>query len=307
MKILITGGVGYIGTELVKVLNQDDNVSQIIVYDNLWKDNYNLFTLSGVANGKVQFIKAELLDSRQLSKALQGVDVVYHLAAHVDSKLINANHHLYEQINNWGTAELVYAIEDSNVKKVIYLSSTAVYGDSMDLISSETLPNPKTFYGTSKLRGEEHMVRLSEKIDVYNLRVGNVYGFGTSMRMDTVINQFAFSSVFENRIKILGKGNQKRAFIHIDSLIDVLSTLKNKKTISPDIYNLVESNYSILELADIFKALLPTMEMLFINQHLSLRNIEVESDSRINKLINNEIKDLAPALELLLNRFYESK
>lgn len=306
MKILITGGAGYIGTELVKALNTKSNISEIIIYDNLWKNNYNLFTQSNILRGKIRFIKAELLDSRQLEKALTDVDIVYHLAAHVDSKLINANHHLYEQINNWGTAELVYAIERSNIKKVINASSIAVYGNNPELITKESRPNPKTFYGTSKLRGEEHMVRLGEKQTVYNLRIGNVYGYGTSMRMDTVINQFTFAAAFENRIKILGKGEQKRAFIYINNLISILTNLIDSD-LESDTYNVVEENYSILDLADIFKQHIPEMEMLFVDQHLTLRNLEVQTEERINSLITGKTKGLSNNIKDFLNRFYASK
>ncbi len=277
MKILITGGAGYIGTELVKALNKLPSVSEIVVYDNLWKDNYNLFTHSGIERGKVRFIRAEILDSRQLKTALNDIDLIYHLAAHVDSKLINANHHLYEQINNWGTAEVAYAIEESNVKRVINTSSIAVYGTDDNTIDSSVEPNPKTYYGTSKLRGEEHMVRLSAKKEVYNLRVGNVYGYGTAMRMDTVINQFIFGAAFENRIKILGEGDQKRGLIHIDSLVEILVALVDSK-LEPSTYNVVEGSYSILEIADELKTIIPEMEMLFVNQHLKLRNLDINPD-----------------------------
>lgn len=305
MKILVTGGAGYIGTELVKALSQISTIDEIVVYDNLWKDNYNLFTHSGIAKGKVRFIKAEMLDSRQLSKALEGIDIVYHLAAHVDSKLVNANHHLYEQINNWGNAELSYAIEESKVKRIINASSIAVYGSNDTLIQKSTAPNPKTFYGTSKLRGEEHITRLTEKLDVFNLRIGNVYGYGSSMRMDSVINQFTFAAAFENRIKILGEGNQKRGTIHINSLIDIMIGLLDSE-LSSGTYNLVENNYSILDMADELKSIIPDMEMLFINQHLSLRNLEVEADSEINALIKKEEKPFKQDLEDFLERLHQS-
>lgn len=305
MKILVTGGAGYIGTELVKALSQISTIDEIVVYDNLWKDNYNLFTHSGIAKGKVTFIKAEMLDSRQLSKALENIDIVYHLAAHVDSKLVNANHHLYEQINNWGNAELSYAIEESKVKRIINASSIAVYGSSDELIQKSTTPNPKTFYGTSKLRGEEHITRLSDKLDVFNLRIGNVYGYGTSMRMDSVINQFTFAAAFENRIKILGEGNQKRGCIHINSLIDIMIGLMGSE-LSSGTYNVVENNYSILDMADELKSIIPEMEMLFINQHLSLRNLEVEADAEINGLIKKESQPFKQDLKDFLERLYQS-
>jgi UDP-glucose 4-epimerase len=306
MKVLITGGAGYIGTELTKALSLLPSINEIVVYDNLWKDNYNLFTHSGIVRGKVKFVKAEILDSRQLKKALEGVDVVYHLAAHVDSKLINANHHLYEQINNWGTAELSYAIEESNVKRLINASTIAVYGNLEDTISDVQIAYPKTYYGSSKLRGEEHLLRLSDKLDVYNLRIGNVYGYGSSMRMDTVVNQFVFSAAFQNRIKILGEGNQKRPFIHIDSLSEILVGLINDK-LDTGTYNVVENSYSVLDIADTLKEIIPEMEMLFVNQHLKLRNIDVDTNKIINQLIKEDRTNMKRMLEQFFERFYHSK
>ncbi len=306
MKILITGGAGYIGTELVQKLNKIPSVTEIIVYDNLWKNNYNLFVHSNIKRAKVKFIKAEILDSRQLTKALKNIDIVYHLAAHVDSKLVNANHHLYEQINNWGTAELAYAIEESTVKKVINASSISVYGNEYETIRTAINPSPKTYYGSSKLRGEEHIIRLQDKIDVFNLRIGNVYGYGTSMRMDSVVNQFVFGGAFENIIKILGKGEQKRALIQIDSLIEILVALIDSD-LKPDTYNVVEKSYSILEIADELKSIIPNMEMLFVNQHLQLRNIDVALDKKINQLIKTNRTNLNKEFKTFLNHLFLSK
>jgi len=292
--VLITGGAGYIGTELAIALNNRSDISEIIIYDNLWKENYNLFLHSQIKKGKVVFVEGELLDSRKLNQVLEGVDVVYHLAARVASRLVNASHHLYEQINNWGTAELVYAVEKSKVKTFVYASSITVYGDMDEKITSQTIPNPKTYYGASKLGGEEHVNRLKEKINTYVLRIGNVYGYGVSMRFDTVINRFMFDAAFKNRIKILGDGNQHRSFIYIDNLVDILAKLRhgNKKS---NTFNLVEQSLSVNDLVEITRNLFPDIEMLFVNQHLKLRNIDVEPDVRIiNKtsvseeiLINN--------------------
>jgi UDP-glucose 4-epimerase len=107
MKILITGGAGYIGTELTyELMKHADRIDEIIIYDNLSRGNYNLFIgLSKLPEGKVRFIQGDLLDTRKLRKALKGVDVVYHLAAKVSTPFADQNPHLFEQINHWGTAE----------------------------------------------------------------------------------------------------------------------------------------------------------------------------------------------------------
>ncbi|HKZ37237.1 MAG TPA: GDP-mannose 4,6-dehydratase, partial [Chryseolinea sp.] len=77
MKVLVTGGAGYIGTELVSLLVSNKSVEEVIIYDNLSRNNYNLFLgLKLRKHTKLKFIKGELLDSRSLKKALKGIDVV---------------------------------------------------------------------------------------------------------------------------------------------------------------------------------------------------------------------------------------
>ena len=157
MNVLVTGGAGYIGTELVSLLVSNPSIDKVIVYDNLSRMNYNLFLgLKLQKHPKLSFVKGELLDSRSLRKVLKGIDVVYHLAAKVTTPFDSSDSHVYEQVNHWGTAELVYAVEESNVKRFIYTSSSGVYGSSSGAVDESTIPNPKTFYAISKLRGEEH-------------------------------------------------------------------------------------------------------------------------------------------------------
>lgn len=160
MKVLITGGAGYIGTALVAQLLNVAEIEKITIYDNLSRKNYNLFFNQNLNEVKLQFIKGELLDSRMLKKILKGVDVVIHLAAKVTTPFASENAHLFEQVNHWGTAELVYAAEECRVKKIIYLSSSSVYGASENFTGHFQIPNPVTIYGISKLRGEEHVARL---------------------------------------------------------------------------------------------------------------------------------------------------
>src|SRR5690606_32778242 len=216
MKVLVTGGAGYIGTELVNLLVSNDDVEKVIVYDNLSRLNYNLFLgLKLHKHGKLSFVKGELLDSRSLRKVLKDVDVVFHLAAKVTTPFAVSDSHGFEQVNHWGTAELVYAVEETpSVKRFIYVSSTGVYGSSEDAVDEQVQPNPKTFYAISKLRGEEHVRRLMDKVDTHILRCGNVYGYSKSMRFDSVINKFAFEANFNKLVTVQGDGKQSRSFIH---------------------------------------------------------------------------------------------
>jgi len=284
MNVLITGGAGYIGNELTFELLKDPAVKKIIIYDNLSRKNYNLFLDTKYESGRVRFVRGELLDSRKLKSVVNEVDVVYHLAARVSTPFASEDSHLFEQTNHWGTAELVYAVEGSNVSKFIYTSSISVYGASDQLIDIDTYPNPKSFYGSSKLRGEAHVANLFGKIPTYILRAGNIYGYSPSVRFDAVINRFLFEANFEGRIQITGNGQQLRAFIHIDKVVNVLRNLLHHELPSA-VYNLVDKNLSILEISEAIKELYPSLEIIFINQHLMMRELKVKPDERLNPLI----------------------
>jgi UDP-glucose 4-epimerase len=284
MKVLITGGAGYIGNELVFELLKDPAVEEIIVYDNLSRRNFNLFLDTRYEPIKVRFIHGELLDSRKLRQELQNIDVVYHLAAKVSTPLATENSHLFEQINHWGTAELVYAVEESPVKKFVYLSTTSVYGASEEMVSIDTPPDPKTFYGSSKLRGEGHVERLFEKMDAWIIRSGNVYGYSPSVRFDAVINRFMFEANFIERIQITGNGKQQRAFVHVDKLVNMLAGLLHNP-LQSGIYNFSEHNLSIEYIANVIKEIYPSLDMIFVNQHLVMREIKVLPDERIMPLM----------------------
>ncbi len=286
MNVLVTGGAGYIGTELLNNLTENPAVKSIVVYDNMSRGTHTLFTGPKYKNHeKIKFIEAELLDSRKLKKALVGIDVVYHLAAKVTTPYANVDAHYFEQVNHWGTAELVYAVEESDVKQFVYISSIGVYGSSTSEIEEDTEPNPRTFYAISKFRGEEHVKRLESKIKTHIIRCGNVYGYSRSMRFDSVINKWIFESNFNNQISIHGNGKQSRAFLHINMLCDVFNQLITTDVPS-GIYNLVERNMSMMDIVDILKAINPPLEFIFINQHLNLKSISVSNDLKLKKYIN---------------------
>ena len=304
MNILVTGGAGYIGTELISLLTSNNAVDKIIIYDNLSRQNYNLFLgLKLYHHKKVQFVRGELLDSRSLRKVLKGIDVVYHLAAKVTTPFDSSDSHAYEQVNHWGTAELVYAVEESAVKKFIYTSSTGVYGAAEDEVDEQVTPSPQTFYAISKLRGEEHVRRLAEKIDTYIFRCGNVYGYSKSMRFDSVINKFIFEANFNKMVTVQGDGKQSRTFIHVDQLSRALNRLPTVDLPSGT-YNLVDRTFRIFDIVDELKQLIPPLEFIFINQHLKLFQLKVKQNAFINEALGvNTSGVLRDELEEFLARF----
>jgi UDP-glucose 4-epimerase len=304
MKVLVTGGAGYIGTELVAHLIAHPEVEKVIIYDNLSRLNYNLFLgLRLQKHYKISFIKGELLDSRALRKALKGVDVVYHLAAKVTTPFANTDAHMYEQINHWGTAELVYAVEESAVSRFVYASSTGIYGASKEAIDETAIPEPQSLYASSKIRGEEHVRRLTDKIDTYIMRCGNVYGYNKSMRFDAVINRFVFEANFSKMVTIQGDGKQSRAFIHVEMLGTALANLL-RSDLPSGTYNLVDRNIKVIDILDALKELVPNLEFLFINQHLRLHELHVKPNPLVNERLGiTNTRPLKDELEEFIAKF----
>ena len=284
MKVMVTGGAGYIGNELVYRLSAEPSIKDILVYDNLCKGNYNLFTgLRKVPGNNVRFIQADILDSRSLRSCMEGMDVVIHLAAKVETPFADQNAHDFEQTNHWGTAEVVYTAEEVGIKRLIYLSSQSVYGQG-EVTGTDHPRVPSSYYSISKMRGEEHVMRLMEKIPVQLLRCANVYGYSKNLRFETMVNQFVFDAHFTNRVAIHGDPDHTVSHISVYRLVEVLARMI-KRDMDSDVYNLSHRNMSSLDLVDALKALYPDLETIFVDQHIPLYNLTMVGDERLKEML----------------------
>lgn len=302
MRAVITGGAGYVGTELVAQLVASPEIEEIVVYDNLSRGNYNLFLgVPRLPHQRVKFINADILDSRSLEAATQGAGIVYHLAAKVTTPFADHGPHGFEQINHWGAAEVANAIEKNQVPSAVFLSSVSVYGSTPEEVDESHEPNPQTFYGISKANGEAHFARLFEKLRCFTIRCGNVYGYSSSMRFDSVINRFMFDANFRGRLQIDGDGNQMRSFAHIDTVAKVLANL-NSSSLPSGVFNLVEETLSVNQIVASIQKIYPTVERIHINRDVKLRELKAMPNLRINQLSRSPRTDMDDAL----NRFSES-
>ena len=283
MRIMITGGAGYIGNELVYRLSAEPGIDDILVYDNLCKGNYNLFTgLRKVPGNNVRFIQADILDSRSLRSCMAGMDIVIHLAARVEAPFADQNAHDFEQTNHWGTAEVVYGAEEAGVARLIYLSSQAVYGQGA--VTSAAHPRvPASFYGLSKMRGEDHVLRLMEKTPVQLVRCANVYGYSKNLRFETLVNQLVFDAHFTRRVAIHGDPGHTMTHISLYHLVEVLAQMV-KRDMDSDVYNLSQRAMATGELLEALKALYPDLETIFVDQHIPLKDLTIACDQRLSAL-----------------------
>ena len=289
MNIFITGGCGYIGFSLVEELLSMDDVSSITVYDSLVNSNVNFFFGQRNKNSdKIKFIKGNILDNYTLKKSLIGHEIVVHLAGRVSTPFSQSSMHDFDQVNNWGTANLVSEVEsNSDIKRLIHVSSISVYGDTNGIAIDETsLTSPKTAYGNSKLRAEKHLKRLSSVKDSYIVRAANVYGYNPCIRLDSVINKLMFDAHYNNKIEIFGSGRQLRPFIEVTELSQLIASYCHSNISFPDILNAVTTNQSINDVAQVISSIYPQVNRVHLDQHLEMRSISATKSKIIEQYID---------------------
>lgn len=304
MNVFITGACGYIGYSVVKSLLEKSFVTNLVIYDNLAKKNSTFFIGSSFSGStKMKFIQGNILDNHSLQQHLQGIDVVIHLAAKVTTPFADYHAHEFDQVNHWGTACLLDAIEEiEQIKHVIYLSSIAVYGNSRGVEIDETVtPAPQSFYGSSKLRAERQIHRLVGKKSFNIIRGGNVYGFNPCIRMDAAMNRLLFDAHLKGMVHVNGDGEQKRAFLHLDYLVDVICSLVKEPNVFPQMFNLVTRNLAINEIVAELEKIYPDLEKNYLNRHMQMRSIAAKT--QYANLIQDTSTSLKDELQQIKSNF----
>ena len=247
MKILVIGGAGFIGKHLVKFLLKNN---QVLVYDNL-STGSDESMMSLVKKG-ARFLKGDILDFDVLCEFSKDVDVVIHLAAVADVNESVINPEITNKVNVDGTANVLQCCIKNKVKKMIFASSAAVYGDSKEnSINEDGATNPQSPYGQSKLDAEKVIVKTCKEneIDHVIFRMFNVYGKGQNKQYAGVITKFLGSIRDDKRLVIYGDGEQTRDFVSVNDVTDAFECAIRAD--SSGTYNIASGeSISIKELAN---------------------------------------------------------
>jgi UDP-glucose 4-epimerase len=224
--IIITGGAGYVGASLCEALNALSEVESIVVYDELIRNDRRFFFGPGenTVLDKVRFVRGDILDTRRLSKACQGMNVMIHLAAFVDEPFTYSQHTQYDQVNAYGALSVTRALEENpGIQRLVHLSSSAVYG-FRDGIDPADAPNPQNGYALSKRRGEQYLEShaATSGIEFVLLRAAHIFGYNPTCRFDTFVHRMAFEALTGGRISLYGSGNQVRPFVALDRVVEAL-------------------------------------------------------------------------------------
>lgn len=217
MKALVTGGAGFIGSNIASRLLAEGE--EVTVLDDMSSGHEaNLALLDGA-----RIVRGDIRDASAVDDAMTGCDTVFHLAASVGNKRSIDEPHVDAEINALGTLTVLEAMRKHGVGKIVASSSAGVFGELKTLPIAEDHPlRPITPYGSSKLCMENYCLSYADlyDIDAVALRYFNVYG--PRQRFDAygnVIPIFVFRALAGEGITIFGDGEQTRDFVHVDDVV----------------------------------------------------------------------------------------
>ena len=303
MKVLITGGAGYLGSNLTRHLLEAGY--SVTVLDNLMYDQVTLLHLFG--NPKFQFELGDVRDKKLLQELVGLNDVIIPLAAIVGMPACKANPELTVAVNYQQVADIVEVLRDD--QKLILPNTNSQYGSSDSIITEESPFNPLSLYAKTKCDAENTMLAKGNGV---SLRLATVFGVSPRMRTDLLVNDFVYKSVVDGYL-VLFEAHFKRNYIHVQDIARTFQfIIENYEKCKGHAFNvgLSTANLSKLELAETIKKYIPS---------LVIKQDEFKEDfDKRNYIVSNEklealgwkpiydldygIKQLISAYKIVINK-----
>jgi UDP-glucose 4-epimerase len=256
--VLVTGGAGFVGSHLVPLLLKEGY--SVTVLDNL--STGKLENLEGaLGHSKFKFLRSDISDSCISKEVFDGIDSVIHLAALIDISASIDDPVQNNEVNANGTFNMLNLSTKYKVKKFVFASSTAIYGDAKKLpISEETSPKPISPYAASKVAGEAYCSAFAScfGIETVVLRFFNVYGLRSqNSSYSGVITKFIEKILKEEPLVIDGDGNQTRDFINVSDVSDAIILALEREDVKGEVFNVCSGEAtSVNQLVAILKKII---------------------------------------------------
>ena len=253
-KIIITGGLGYIGTELCKIYSGYSWNDEITVIDNRFISE----RVNQIRNWNMDFVQGDILDKDLINKYCNDADIVHHLAGitnvpRVKSESSKEHDNKIKLVGEQGTQNILDAIPD---KCKIILPSTHVVYEGMEKVKNNILENEKTSpvlsYGKSKDYNEKQLKASGKKYVI--LRLGSVYGYSTdTARIDIMPNFFSKMASQNGTLRLFAGGRQVKSLVPLVDVARCFKFMEEREDISHDLFNLTKDTVTVKEVAELCK------------------------------------------------------
>jgi UDP-glucose 4-epimerase len=269
---LVTGGAGFIGSHLVEALVRRGR--SVRVLDNLSTGHVD--HLGAVRDG-IEFIDGDVLDPTAVSLAVRDVEVVYHQAAWRSVPLSIEHPNDTNRVNVEGTLNVLTAARDADVGRVIYASSSSVYGAARTLpLDEEATPRPVSPYAVSKLSGE-HYCQVFTRVyglETVSLRYFNVFGPRQSpdSAYAAVIPRFITAALSGASLEVHGDGLQSRDFTHVRDVVEANCLAAESTGVAGDVFNIASGRRnSLMDIIDWLRRRLSEEQKILSWHHVAPR------------------------------------
>ncbi len=237
MKCFVTGGAGFIGSHLVDRLMAEGN--EVVIYDNLSLGKKE-YIEQHFSNPKFKFVEADLLDIEKLKKALSGSEIVFHLASNSNVIKSAKNPEVDLEQGTIVTYKVLEAMQENNIKKILFTSSNVVYGEATKTPTAEDYGPllPISFYGAGKLASEAVIGAYCHNFDfsAWIYRFGNIIGHRPTHGV--VLDFYQKLKKNPNELEVLGDGNQSKPYIEVHDCIDGMLFGLNNSSEAINLFNL---------------------------------------------------------------------
>jgi nucleoside-diphosphate-sugar epimerase len=278
MNIFITGGAGYIGSKLIKILLEKNY--KVTIFDKLLFGGDHLLHFN--SNKNFNFIKGDIRDKKSLKEAgIQKNDFVIHLASIVGYPACRLNPDLATSTNIDGTKNILELTNKS--QNLIYASTGSNYGHQSKIVNENSKLNPLSLYAETKVINEKNIQNVDNFL-IY--RFATAFGSSPRMRLDLLVNDFAYKAITEGYLVVYEK-NHQRSFIHVEDIArSLLFGIENFSNVKNDIYNVGDEsmNYSKEDICNFIKSKLSKLYIHYaeFDKDMDQRNYIVSYD-KINK------------------------
>jgi len=304
-KILVTGGGGYIGSVLIRMLLE--NGYRVRVLD---KFTFGIEPIAEIINHpNMEVIIGDIRKMDDLKKGVKGVDHIVHLAAIVGDPACSVQGDIAVETNFLSTIRLARLARDNEIKKFIFASTCSVYGASGDKMIDENSPtNPISLYAETKIDAEKELLALlDKKPSLTILRFGTAYGLSPRMRFDLVINYLTKKALQDKEIKIFG-GEQWRPFVHVYDISRAIKMVleADDNMVKGEIFNVgaTKENYRMKEIGNIIKEIISDTNVEIVKQikdkrsyHVSFKKIEDTLGFKNEKTVKDGVIEIKDAIE----------
>ena len=268
-KIVITGGLGYIGTELCKIYSGYSWNDKITVIDNRFISE----RVNQIRNWNMNFVQGDILDRELIKKHCQDADVVHHLAGITDVPRVKSEgseykNRLISKVAEEGTQNILDVISDKC--KIIMPSSHVVYEGiesvKMEIKESEQT-NPVLSYSKSKAINEEQLKKSGKNYVI--LRLGSVYGYSSdTARIDIMANLFAKTASQNGTLRLFAGGKQIKSLVPLVDVARCFKFMEERSDISNQLFNLTKDSVTVKEVAEICKKYNPKVTLRETNDEI---------------------------------------